>query len=67
MQYASGQISDIMVWDLDREQLLSRIPSHSDSCVSAMVSFSFQGSLIVGNCVFALKRAGISDNVEEIL
>lgn len=45
VQYASGQISHIMVWDLDREQLLSHIPSHSESYVSAMVSFNFQGSL----------------------
>lgn len=37
VQYASGQISWIMVWDLDREQLTSSIPSNSDSCVSAMV------------------------------
>lgn len=27
-----------MVWDLDREQLASSIPTHSDSAVSAMVS-----------------------------
>lgn len=45
VQYASGQISYIRVWDLDREQLLSHIPSHPESSVSALVSFNFQGSL----------------------
>ncbi|XP_024383773.1 regulatory-associated protein of TOR 1 isoform X3 [Physcomitrium patens] len=36
--YASGQISFIMAWDLDREQLVSRIPSPSDSYVSALAA-----------------------------
>ncbi len=37
MQYASGEISWIMVWDLDQEQLASSIPSQSESGVSALV------------------------------
>ncbi|KAJ6699393.1 REGULATORY-ASSOCIATED PROTEIN OF MTOR [Salix purpurea] len=38
--YASGEISSIMLWDLDKEQLIHSIPSSSDCSVSAMVSFA---------------------------
>ncbi|KAG5243161.1 transducin family protein [Salix suchowensis] len=34
--YASGEISSIMLWDLDKEQLIHSIPSSSDCSVSAM-------------------------------
>ncbi|XP_012089724.1 regulatory-associated protein of TOR 1 [Jatropha curcas] len=34
--YASGEISSIMLWDLDKEQLLHSIPSSSDCSVSAL-------------------------------
>ncbi|KAL7169522.1 hypothetical protein ACSBR2_034536 [Camellia fascicularis] len=34
--YASGEISSIMVWDLDKEQLVSSIPSSPDCSVSAL-------------------------------
>ncbi|KAL6998489.1 Regulatory-associated protein of TOR 1 [Sarracenia purpurea var. burkii] len=34
--YASGEISSIMVWDLDKEQLVNSVPSSSDCSVSAL-------------------------------
>jgi len=34
--YASGEISSIMVWDLDKEQLLNSVPSLSDCSISAL-------------------------------
>ncbi|CAA3001292.1 regulatory-associated of TOR 1 [Olea europaea subsp. europaea] len=34
--FASGEISSIMVWDLDREQLVNTIPSTSDCSISAL-------------------------------
>lgn len=37
MQYASGEISSTIVWDLDKEQLLSCIPLASDCSISALV------------------------------
>ncbi|KAL6987934.1 Regulatory-associated protein of TOR 1, partial [Sarracenia purpurea var. burkii] len=34
--YASGEISSVMVWDLDKEQLLNSIPSSSDCGISVL-------------------------------
>ncbi|XP_062204192.1 regulatory-associated protein of TOR 1 isoform X2 [Phragmites australis] len=34
--YASGDMSSILVWDLDKEQLLSTIQSSTDSAISAL-------------------------------
>ncbi|XAR55764.1 hypothetical protein NMG60_11035961 [Bertholletia excelsa] len=34
--YSSGEISSMMVWDLDKEQLVNSMPSSSDSSVSAL-------------------------------
>ncbi|KAG2622644.1 hypothetical protein PVAP13_3KG052794 [Panicum virgatum] len=34
--YASGDMSSILVWDLDKEQLLSTIQSSGDSAISAL-------------------------------
>ncbi|PUZ43415.1 hypothetical protein GQ55_8G007600 [Panicum hallii var. hallii] len=34
--YASGDMSSILVWDLDKEQLLSTIQSSADSAISAL-------------------------------
>ncbi|AQK56955.1 Regulatory-associated protein of TOR 1 [Zea mays] len=34
--YASGDMSSILVWDLDKEQLLNTIPSSADSAISAL-------------------------------
>ncbi|KAG0616749.1 hypothetical protein M758_5G139500 [Ceratodon purpureus] len=48
--YASGQISWIMAWDLDREQLVSTISSHSDSSVSAMAACQTQNAHVVAGC-----------------
>ncbi|GMI64468.1 hypothetical protein like AT3G08850 [Hibiscus trionum] len=36
--YSSGEISSIMLWDLDKEQLVNSIPSSSDCSVSALAS-----------------------------
>ncbi|XVF84220.1 hypothetical protein PTKIN_Ptkin17bG0008200 [Pterospermum kingtungense] len=36
--YASGEISSIMLWDMDKEQLVNSIPSSSDCSVSALAS-----------------------------
>ncbi|KAB2008879.1 hypothetical protein ES319_D10G129700v1 [Gossypium barbadense] len=36
--YASGEISSVMIWDLDKEQLINSIPSSSDCSVSALAS-----------------------------
>ncbi|KAL6002961.1 Regulatory-associated protein of TOR 1 [Asimina triloba] len=41
--YASGEISSIMLWDLDKEQLFSSIPSSSDSNVSALSASQVHG------------------------
>lgn len=38
VQYSSGPISDIMVWDLEQERLSSTISTCSESSVSAMVN-----------------------------
>ncbi|KAH9309836.1 hypothetical protein KI387_037747, partial [Taxus chinensis] len=47
--YASGEISSIMVWDLDREQLACSIPSSSESCISALsASEVHSGQLAAG-------------------
>ncbi|KAA0036242.1 regulatory-associated protein of TOR 1 [Cucumis melo var. makuwa] len=35
--YASGEISSIMLWDLDKEQLVKSIPSSSDCSISALI------------------------------
>ncbi|KAL2330582.1 hypothetical protein Fmac_018163 [Flemingia macrophylla] len=37
--YASGEISSIMLWDVDKEQLVNSIPSSSDCSVSALKAF----------------------------
>jgi len=46
-QYASGDIPSIMVWDVDKEQLVNTIPSSSDCSVSAVVSFSIARCLLL--------------------
>jgi regulator-associated protein of mTOR len=48
--YASGQISWIMMWDLDREQLISSISSHSDSSVSALAACQTHSAHMVSGC-----------------
>ncbi|XVF65906.1 hypothetical protein PTKIN_Ptkin09bG0288400 [Pterospermum kingtungense] len=41
--YAAGDISAIMLWDLDKEQLVNSIPSSSDCSVSALASSRVHG------------------------
>ncbi|XP_024982076.1 regulatory-associated protein of TOR 1 isoform X2 [Cynara cardunculus var. scolymus] len=41
--YASGEISSTMVWDLDKEQLLSSIPLSSDCSISALAASHVHG------------------------
>eukprot|EP01018_Ginkgo_biloba_P000291 Gb_09312 [translate_table: standard] len=48
--YASGEISSIMVWDLDREQLASSIPSSSESCISALSASQVHDRQLVAGC-----------------
>jgi regulator-associated protein of mTOR len=51
VQYASGEISWIMVWDLDQEQLASSIPSQSESGVSALAaSQKLQSAHFLAGC-----------------
>ncbi|KAJ7559940.1 hypothetical protein O6H91_04G107500 [Diphasiastrum complanatum] len=44
--YASGEISSVMVWDLDRELLASSISSQAESCVSAISASQVHGGLL---------------------
>ncbi|XP_076922188.1 regulatory-associated protein of TOR 1-like [Bidens hawaiensis] len=41
--YASGEISSTMVWDLDKEQLLTSIPLASDCTISALAASQVHG------------------------
>ncbi|KAM7463906.1 hypothetical protein LguiA_032027 [Lonicera macranthoides] len=41
--YASGEISSTMVWDLDKEQLVSPIPLASDCSISALAASQIHG------------------------
>ncbi|XP_076959609.1 regulatory-associated protein of TOR 1-like [Bidens hawaiensis] len=41
--YASGEISSTMVWDLDKEQLLSSVPLASDCSISALAASQVHG------------------------
>ncbi|KAL0426186.1 UNVERIFIED_CONTAM: Regulatory-associated protein of TOR 1 [Sesamum latifolium] len=41
--FASGEISSIMAWDLDREQLVSTIPLTSDSSISSLAVSQVHG------------------------
>ncbi|KAL4021524.1 hypothetical protein IC575_020325 [Cucumis melo] len=44
--YASGEISSIMLWDLDKEQLVKSIPSSSDCSISALSASQVHGGLL---------------------
>ncbi|GAB4856275.1 Regulatory-associated protein of TOR 1 [Ancistrocladus abbreviatus] len=41
--YASGETSPIMVWDLDKEQLVNSTPTSSDSSISALAASQVHG------------------------
>lgn len=46
--FASGEVSSIMAWDLDKEQLVSNIPSSSDCSISALSASHIHGGQFVG-------------------
>jgi WD40 repeat protein len=50
VQYASGEISLIAVWNLDQEQLVSSIPLHSESGVSALAASQLHGAHFLAGC-----------------
>ncbi|OVA17236.1 WD40 repeat [Macleaya cordata] len=49
--YASGEISSIMLWDLDKEQLVNSIPSSSDSSISALSASQVHGGQLAAGYV----------------
>ncbi|XP_008799843.2 regulatory-associated protein of TOR 1-like isoform X2 [Phoenix dactylifera] len=49
--YASGEASSIVLWDLDKEQLVSCIPSSSDSSISALSASQVHGGLFAAGFV----------------
>lgn len=49
--YASGEISSIMVWDLDKEQLVNSIPLSSDCSISALSASQVQGCQLASGFV----------------
>ncbi|KAF6174060.1 hypothetical protein GIB67_020242 [Kingdonia uniflora] len=49
--YSSGEISSIMVWDLEKEQLVNCIPSSSDSSISALSASQVHASQIAAGYV----------------
>ncbi|XP_044473402.1 regulatory-associated protein of TOR 1-like [Mangifera indica] len=44
--YASGEILSIMLWDLDKEQLVNSIPSSSDCGISALSASQVHGGQV---------------------
>ncbi|XP_043704845.1 regulatory-associated protein of TOR 1-like isoform X2 [Telopea speciosissima] len=49
--YASGEISSIMLWDLDKEQLINSIPTSSESSISALSASQVHGGQLVAGFV----------------
>lgn len=49
--YAAGEISSIMAWDLDKEQLVYSIPSLSDSSISALSASQVHGGQLAAGFV----------------
>lgn len=45
--YASGEVSSIMLWDLDKEQLVNSIPSSSETSISALSASQVHGGQLV--------------------
>ncbi|XP_008792190.2 regulatory-associated protein of TOR 1 [Phoenix dactylifera] len=41
--YASGEASPIVLWDMDKEQLVSSVPSSSDSSISSLSASQIHG------------------------
>ncbi|XP_024514847.1 regulatory-associated protein of TOR 2 [Selaginella moellendorffii] len=48
--YASGDISSIMIWDVDAETLVLRLPSQPDTSVSAMAASLIHNGLFLAGC-----------------
>ncbi|KAJ8753815.1 hypothetical protein K2173_000069 [Erythroxylum novogranatense] len=49
--FASGEISSIMCWDLDKEQVVNSIPSSSDCSVSALSASQVHGGQLAAGFV----------------
>ncbi|KAL6132993.1 hypothetical protein ACLB2K_065230 [Fragaria x ananassa] len=49
--YASGELSSIMLWDLDKEQLVNSIHSQSDCSISALAASQVHGSQLTAGFV----------------
>ncbi|KAF5190287.1 Regulatory-associated protein of tor, partial [Thalictrum thalictroides] len=49
--YASGEISSVMLWDLDKEQLVNSIPSSSETSISALSASQVHGGQLVAGYV----------------
>ncbi|GAV80856.1 WD40 domain-containing protein [Cephalotus follicularis] len=49
--YASGEISSIMLWDLDKEQVVNNIPSSSECSISAMSASQVHGGQLAAGFV----------------
>ncbi|XP_048319912.1 regulatory-associated protein of TOR 1 isoform X1 [Ziziphus jujuba] len=49
--YASGEVSSIMLWDLDKEQLVNTIPTSSDCSISAMSASQVHGGQLAAGFV----------------
>ncbi|PRQ42771.1 putative transcription factor WD40-like family [Rosa chinensis] len=49
--YASGELSSIMLWDLDKEQLVNSIHSQSDCSISALSASQVHGSQLTAGFV----------------
>ncbi|XP_077216977.1 regulatory-associated protein of TOR 1-like [Tasmannia lanceolata] len=49
--YSSGDVSSIMLWDLDKEQLVASFPSSSDCSVSALFASQVHGDQLAAGFV----------------
>ncbi|KAK9280041.1 hypothetical protein L1049_013726 [Liquidambar formosana] len=49
--YASGEISSIMLWDVDKEQLVKSIPSSSECSISALSASQVHGGQVAAGFV----------------
>ncbi|KAF3448860.1 hypothetical protein FNV43_RR09576 [Rhamnella rubrinervis] len=49
--YASGEVSSIMLWDLDKEQLVDSFPTSSDCSVSALSASQVHGGQLAAGFV----------------
>ncbi|KAL5709830.1 Regulatory-associated protein of TOR 1 [Ranunculus cassubicifolius] len=49
--YASGEVSTVMLWDLDKEQLVNSFPSSSETSISALSASQVHGGQVVAGYV----------------